>query len=256
MSPDFTTLPEITAVTVTRNDAAALEQTIASVWQQDYTNLSHLIVDGQSTDETVVLLKRHQREKLRWISEPDDGIYDAMNKGVRLSAGHWVIFLNAGDTFHRADVVSEIFDRQRCHADLIYGDTIFIDGDQSELIRAREPEFLWQAMIFNHNSLFTRRSVLLEHPFEAQYRIVADSEFVIWALQSGKTFHNSGITVNTYRRGGFSDVNSVLRTVERWKLVSDKRMKSTQEINDYYFQRLLWEESCKSYLEKQYNVCI
>jgi glycosyltransferase involved in cell wall biosynthesis len=256
MCPHSKFLPEITVVTVTRNDAPALQHTIESVRQQDYPNIHHIIVDGGSTDGTSALLQQHQRENLRWISEPDDGIYDAMNKGVLMSSGHWIIFLNAGDTFHRADVVSEIFDRQSPDADLIYGDTIFIDGDRAELIKARAAEFLWQAMIFNHNSLFTRRSVLLEHPFVDQYRIVADSEFVIWAFQSGKTFHNSGITVNTYRRGGFSDVNSVLRTVERWKLVSDKRMKPTHEINDYYFQRLLWEDSCKSYLEKQYNVSI
>ena len=98
--------------------------------------------------------------------------------------------------------------------------------------------------------------MLIEHPFIEQFNIVADSEFVIWAHQSGKSFHNAGIVVNTYQRGGYSDINSVMRTVERWKLVSDRRMKTTQEINDYYFQRLLWEDSCRDYLKKSYNVSI
>ncbi len=252
--------PRISVVTVTLNDCAALEKTTVSVRAQDYTDIEHVVIDGGSNDGTIAWLGSQGGSQghpnLKWKSETDRGIYDAMNKGVRMSSGHWVIFLNSGDAFYQDDVVRQIFRDQQARADLIYGDTVFVDGEKSELIAAREIDSLWQAMIFNHNSLFTKRSVLLEHPFVEQYNIVADSEFVIWAHQSGKQFFNAGVTVNTYQRGGYSDIHSVLRTVERWKLVSDKRLKPLEEINDYYFQRLLWEESCKAYLKKSYNISI
>ena len=249
--------PRISVITVTRNDFEALQKTTESIQNQVYRNLEHVIVDGDSTDQTKPWLETLSHKNLVWKSEKDDGIYDAMNKGVRMCCGSWAIFMNAGDQFHNPNVVEEIFAQQQIDADLIYGDTIFISEDRTEEhVPAKDIDFLWQAMIFNHNSLFTRRSVLIEHPFIEQFNIVADSEFVIWAHQSGKSFHNAGIVVNTYQRGGYSDINSVMRTVERWKLVSDRRMKTTQEINDYYFQRLLWEDSCRDYLKKSYNVSI
>lgn len=250
------TAPKISVITVTRNDYEALRATTDSIQNQIYQNIEHVIVDGDSTDQTKAWLETLTTDNLVWKSEPDKGIYDAMNKGVRMCCGHWVIFMNAGDRFHDAEVVEEIFARRQVREDLIYGDTVFISDGKEELVAAKEVDLLWQAMVFNHNSLFARRSVLLEHPFIDQYNIVADSEFVIWAHQSGKSFHNTGLVINTYQRGGYSDINSVLRTVERWKLVSDRRMKPTQEINDYYFQRLLWEDSCRDYLKKSYNVSI
>ena len=241
---------------MTRNDFEALKATTESVRQQTYDNIEHVIVDGNSTDQTRQWLETLSTNNLIWQSEPDDGIYDAMNKGVRLCTGHWVIFLNSGDNLYSPTIVADIFENTENHADLVYGDTIFISDDSREHIAAKDIDFLWQAMVFNHNSLFTRRSVLLEHPFIDEYNIVADSEFVIWAYQSGKSFRNTGLIINTYRRGGYSDINSVMRTVERWKLVSDRRMKPIEEINDYYFQRLLWEDSCRQYLKKSYNVSI
>ena len=248
--------PKISIVTVTRNDYEALKMTTSSIREQTYNNIEHVVVDGDSTDSTKDWLQSLPYKNLVWQSEPDEGIYDAMNKGVRLCTGHWVIFMNAGDNFYTPTIVADIFENPENRADLIYGDTIFVSGESQEHIAAKDVGYLWQAMVFNHNSLFTRRSVLLEHPFIDEYNIVADSEFVIWAYQSGKSFQNTGLIINTYQRGGYSDINSVMRTVERWKLVSDRRMKPVQEINDYYFQRLLWEDSCRQYLKKSYNVSI
>jgi len=249
-------LPKISIVTVVLNQKDLLAKTIDSVSSQDYINLEHVLIDGGSSDGTVEFIQKLKSPQIKSISEPDQGIYDAMNKGAKIAEGDWVIFLNSGDLFAGKTILSEVFSNYDTRQDLIYGDTFFISDGAEELISARDVTMLWQALPFNHNSLFVKRDVLLEHPFEMDYKIVADSEFVIWAYKQGKSFHNTKIAINKYERGGYSDINSVMRTVERWKLVSDSSLKPQSEINDYYFQRLLWEESCQDYLRRTYNIKI
>jgi hypothetical protein len=247
---------KVTVVTVVMNMPELLERTIKSVIAQNYSNLEYVVVDGGSTDNTVDIIKKYEKYINVWVSEPDKGIYDAMNKGGRLASGIWVNFLNAGDTFVSTNTVSDMFADVTLGDDLVYGHTIFQNKDGEKVVEAREPEHLWQAMVFNHNALFKKRDLLLEHPFSDRYKIVADSEFIIWCYTQGKTFKNVGFPINTYESGGYADMNSVMRTVERWKVVSDYKLKPQQQINDYYFQRLLWENSCKDYLEKTYKVKI
>ena len=234
--------PLITVVTVTFNAEKYLEDTIQSVVGQDYEQLEYIIIDGGSTDGTIDIIKRYEEQIAFWISESDEGIYDAMNKAVRYANGVFVNFMNAGDMFYAHDVVSRMVKEADPDAGLIYGDTLFYTEDGSEeLVKAKEVDELWKAMIFNHNGLFARKTLLEKFPFDTFYKIVADSKFVIQCYLDGKTFSYVNTTVNRYLNGGFSDESSIMRTVERWKLVSDYRLKSQKEINDYYFQRLMHE---------------
>lgn len=248
----------VTVVSVTLNEKDALDKTIQSVLGQNYPKLEHVIVDGGSTDGSLDIIKSYSADNfsIKWISEGDNGIYDAMNKGVRLAEGKWINFLNSGDTFKNKKVISQVVKEITPSDDLVYGDTCFISDDKQEIILATNPDTLWQAINFNHNSLFVRRELLLEHPFDKNYKIVADSEFVIWCYKKGYCFKNTKIVINNYPRGGYADENSIMRTIERWKLVSDYKMKEQDEINQYYFQRLLWEDYYKEFLKKQYNLII
>lgn len=245
---------KVTVVTVVLNMPELLERTIQSVIAQDYPNLEYVIIDGGSDSETLDVIKKYESHIDFWISEPDKGIYDAMNKGAKYATGTWVNFLNAGDTFISDSTVTEVFKIANVDDDLIYGDTLFQDEAGEKVVKASDPEHLWRAMVFNHNSLFVRTSLQREHPFSYSYKIVADSEFIIWCYVNGKKFKNVGISINTYESGGYADQNSVMRSVERWKVVSDYKLKPQQEINDFYFQRLLWEDSCKAYLKTNYKV--
>ena len=247
---------KVSVVTVVLNMPELLERTIKSVIAQNYQNLEYIIVDGGSTDATLDVIKKYEEHIDVWVSELDNGIYDAMNKGGRLASGVWVNFLNAGDTFVTDTTVSDMFADVKLEDDLVYGDTIFQNKDGEKIVKARDPEHLWQAMVFNHNALFKKRNLLLEHPFSDKYKIVADSEFIIWCYTNGKKFKNVGFPINTYESGGYADMNSVMRTVERWKVVSDYKLKPQKQINDYYFQRLLWEDSCKEYLYKNYKITL
>ncbi len=242
--------PIVTVVTVTFNAEEYLEKTILSVIEQDYKNIEYIIVDGGSTDKTIEIIKKYEEKISFWISEPDEGIYDAMNKGVKYANGEFVNFMNAGDVFFDNTVCSRIFSNE-ITADLIYGDTIFYDNYGNEdLVKAKSLDKLWEAMIFNHNSLFAKKDLLVEFPFDLNNKIVADSKFVIDCYSNAKIFFNANITINKYLTGGFSDELSILRTVERWKLVSDYKIKDQRSINEYYFRRLLNEEFFRNYISK------
>src|SRR5512147_620337 len=101
--------PRVSIITVVRNDHAGLAITMDSVAAQDYADREYVIVDGASTDGTVEVIRRRAAEVTRWISEPDSGIYQAMNKGVRAAAGEYVCFMNAGDRFASADTLAAMF---------------------------------------------------------------------------------------------------------------------------------------------------
>lgn len=234
--------PLITVVTVTYNAEKYIEDTIKSVIKQDYLNLEYIIIDGGSQDNTVNLIKKYDEQISHWISEPDNGIYDAMNKAVGLAKGEYINFMNAGDSFFSNSVISTLFEGADLSAGLIYGNTIFYSQNGEEkLVKAKSLDELWKAMIFNHNGLFAKRELLKKFPFDTLYKIVADSKFVIECYLDNQKFEYVNTTVNRYLMDGFSDENSILRTVERWKLVSDYQMKSQEEINAFYFQRLINE---------------
>ena len=99
----------ISVVTVSYNAVSTIEQTILSVINQTYPNVEYIIIDGGSTDGTVDIIKKYADKIAYWVSEPDKGIYDAMNKGVVVATGEWINFMNAGDIFTDSDVIDKLF---------------------------------------------------------------------------------------------------------------------------------------------------
>jgi glycosyltransferase involved in cell wall biosynthesis len=250
-------LPLITIITVTYNAEKYLEQTILSVINQDYQNIEYIIIDGKSTDSTIDIIKKYENKITFWISEKDNGIYDAMNKGVRYAKGKFINFMNAGDEFYDSSVCTKMITEIPQNIGLIYGDTLFYDELGNEKIVKAKDNFdeLWKAMIFNHNSLFARRDLLIKYPFDTYYKIVADSKFIIQCYLNNENFLYKNLIVNKYLEGGFSDEFSILRTIERWKLVSDYKLVEQKIINEYYFRRLLNEDFYKMFLNNNYNIC-
>ena len=114
----------ITVVTVAFNAREALETTIRSVAGQDYPNLEYIVIDGGSADGSLEVIERHAADITRWVSEPDRGIYDAMNKGVAMATGDYCIFMNAGDTFVAPDTVNTVVAGMERGDDVVYGDIV------------------------------------------------------------------------------------------------------------------------------------
>ena len=213
----------VTIITVCRNHAKELEKTIKSVENQTWQKKEYIVIDGASTDETLEVIQKHGGSITQWISEPDQGIYDAMNKGIRLSQGQWVIFMNAGDTFASTDTLQRVFQESQ-EADVIYGDVI-----KWEHVKKAEPPHNAHRMFFCHQSAFVKTSCLREFPFDTTHRMSADFKQIKQLYLSGKTFRQLDFPVavfdtqgvsNTSRSAGLYDNIRVIRETDSfWEQV-------------------------------------
>lgn len=145
-----TNVPIVTVITVVYNGVAYVEETIKSVLSQSYPNVEYIIVDGGSTDGTLDVIKKYDHAIDYWISEADGGIYDAMNKGVKLSTGSWLNFLNVGDTFNGVDAFNGCgFDEETVV--IYYSDTVLLknNGYSIENADLKKRRFVHQSFIYN-----------------------------------------------------------------------------------------------------------
>ena len=213
-------LPKVSIVTVTYNAGQLAEKTLSNLAVQGYPEKEVIVVDGKSTDDTMAIISRHAENGTvtKWISEPDGGIYDAMNKGVGMATGEWVIFMNAGDVFASDDVLRRIFASGQTGADIVYGDVVK-DGSVKKAPASYYP---YHRMIFCHQCVFTRRECLLKNPFDIRHKLSADFKSFLVFYQRGARFRYVDIPVaifdtggvsNTQRSKGLRDNISVVREV-------------------------------------------
>ena len=190
----------VTYVTITYNAAPVLQRTLDSVLRQDYPDIVHLIIDGASTDDTLAMVNDYIKRsnaaqnghRIHVTSEPDKGIYDAMNKGLRSLDGDYVCFLNAGDFLPAPDTVSRIVGHigDRLPA-VLYGDTDIVDGEGRFLHHRRlsPPEHLtWksfrQGMLVCHQAFYARTDFAIATPYDLQYRYSADVDWCIRVMKA------------------------------------------------------------------------
>ena len=169
--------PFFSIVTVVYNAETVLEGTARSLMEQTWRDIEWIVIDGASTDATLEVARRFLVEgRDLLVTEPDRGVYDAMNKGLRLAKGKIVQFLNAGDRLAHPDVLARVAPAFGEDTDLVYGDTILELADgRVQTRRAFEPaKHLHRRMPISHQSLFARRLLQLEHPFDLSFRISAD----------------------------------------------------------------------------------
>ena len=190
----------ITYVTITYNAAKVLQRTLDSVLQQDYPEIVHLIIDGASTDGTLKLVDDYiarsnaaeNGHRIQVTSEPDKGIYDAMNKGLRSLDGDYVCFLNAGDFLPSSDTVSRIAEAVNVqYPAVLYGDTDIVDDEGRFLHHPRlaPPEHLsWksfkQGMLVCHQAFYARTDFAIATPYDMQYRYSADVDWCIRVMKA------------------------------------------------------------------------
>lgn len=171
---DLPRTPLVSIITVVRNGAATIASTLDSVRAQRQAVVEHLIIDGASTDGTLDIIKTNKHEQLRWISEPDQGIYDAMNKGISLARGEWLLFLGADDVLVDPDVLADIFSKRDLTSyDLVCGTSSYQNG------RVCVPRLDWHTLVFNtihHQAAFYRRSLFNNFRYRLDIPVVADYE--------------------------------------------------------------------------------
>ncbi len=207
----------ITVVTVAYNAVAALRLTAQNVLAQNYPHLEYIIVDGGSSDGTVDYLQSLPQERVIWVSEPDNGIYDAMNKAIRMATGEYCIFMNAGDRFAATDTLIQVV-RLMDGSDVVYGDIT----KNEKIKRAISPRNCHK-MYYCHQAVFTRTTCLREYPFDTSHRFSADFKQAKLLFLAGKSFQQLPITVanfdtqgisNTQRSRGLWDNILVVREVD------------------------------------------
>lgn len=201
--------PLLTIVTVTYNAAAYIIETLESVKKQTFTNYEHLIIDGASKDRTLSIIQSYNDSHVRVVSEKDNGIYDAMNKGIAQAKGQWLYFLNAGDTFASPHILTQIFNGREINHDLIYGKVI--TKNEPSGVNYTTGKSLTLASFFytipvNHQGVFFHRSTFKNiGNYNLNYKILADLE---WLIRYFKQKKNNAVYVNTivaeYETVGFS----------------------------------------------------
>ena len=218
--------PLISIITITYNAAAVLEPTMRSVACQTFTDYEHIIVDGASTDSTLDVARSLATPRLRIVSEPDKGLYDAMNKGLRLARGKYILFLNAGDAFHSPDTLSLYAEAASADPDIIYADTLIVDSGR-RVIGPRHlsaPERLTRrsfskGMLICHQAFMVRR--LLAPEYDTAYRFSADYDWTVKCI--GKTEPDRCMNLHTvaidYLADGTTDRNKMRSLHERFRIM-------------------------------------
>lgn len=200
-------MPKVTVVTVNYNNAKGLARTMTSVLEQTHSPLEYVLIDGGSSDNSAALIQEQAGRIARWVIEPDKGVYDAMNKGVGLATGDWIIFMNAGDTFLDSRTVADVFALPADDADLIYGDMLrdYEREGIRRLVPAQPASVLPLKMPCSHQSLFARIALLRQFPFSQNYSIVADHEFMLHAQMAGARLRKVDRVIGVFTTGGKSD---------------------------------------------------
>ncbi len=174
----------VTVATVCFNSEDTIEQTIKSVLAQTYSEIEYIIVDGASTDATLDIIGKYtDNDRIRLISEPDNGLYDAMNKAIDNTTGDYIIYMNSGDIFATNDAIKEISAHLDGTNELVYGNVIRIKPEGK--IRERYEGFmvplrlLLMGRMMCHQSIFTRCDIMKQYRFNTEYTITADYDFLM-----------------------------------------------------------------------------
>lgn len=234
--------PLISVITITYNAASVIRPTLQSLNSQTFRNFEHLVIDGASKDDTVSIVRGMCPDSII-RSEPDRGLYDAMNKGLRAAKGKYLLFLNAGDALHTPDTLrhyadaarlngkkplnaDENADSRQLYADIIYGDTIVVDSGRN-FVKPRHlsvPERLTfrsfaNGMLVCHQAFMVRRDLAPE--YDLQYRFSADYEWTLSCLKAADPDHNVNLHTVTidYLSDGMTDKNHSASLKERYRIM-------------------------------------
>ncbi len=226
--------PFISVITIVFNGEKEIEKTIQSVLEQSYKNFEYIIIDGGSTDSTIDIIKQYENKVDYWLSEPDHGIYDAMNKGIELAGGEWIIFMNAGDYFFEKDILSRVFSINLASYDLVYGHCEVRYEGYAKIIQARPLHDLWTGMNFYHQSSFVKTALMKQYKFNTRYKIAADFDFVYQIFLKKHAFKDIDITISSFDAGGVSGKKYIQTLKEQRDSLKKHPWKNAFLIRIYY----------------------
>lgn len=220
--------PLISIITVTFNAGKVIGKTIDSLKEQSFKDFEHLLIDGFSKDDTVPKVMKAGLPQSVIISEPDKGLYDAMNKGLRMAKGEYVLFLNAGDAFHDSETLEKYARKAKENFDIIYGDTIIVDlqGNKISNRHLSVPEHLTKksfsnGMLVCHQAFMVRKN--LAPYYNLSYKFSADYDWCVRCISNTspeKCCNLKDIAID-YLNDGITDKNKWKSLRERFSIMAD-----------------------------------
>ncbi len=216
--------PRLSVITIVYNNVHDIERTLLSVLGQTYTNIEYIVIDGSSTDGTVEVLNKYKSRLGKLVSEKDKGIYDAMNKGLALAQGDYVLFMNSGDEIYAPDTVEKVFASEP-DADIYYGETEMYDESWTSLGPRRHQapaDFNWRdfryGMSISHQAIYIRRS--LTEAYDMHYKLSSDIDWILKASKRANKIVNTRMYVAKYLVGGMSKKRHRQSLIERFHIFS------------------------------------
>lgn len=209
--------PLVTIITVVYNKVDTIERTIESVSEQTYKNIEYFVIDGGSTDGTVEIIKKYQKNISFYISEKDKGIYDAMNKGLKKANGEIIGFLNADDWYERDTIQNVVSAFKNTKAEIVHGSVnrVYPDNRIVRLLSNKELSPMWYSMAVFHPATFIRKEVYDRYGlFDEQYKIAADYELLLRFYSNGVEFCSDDNIIVNFTTGGISSSSYMLCSKE------------------------------------------
>ena len=218
---------KVSVITVVYNGLELLPGTMESVWAQTYPHIEYIIIDGNSTDGTRELIEQHSVKINHWVSEPDRGLYDAMNKGIQAATGDFLWFVNAGDRIFAPDTLEKVVQACTPETDVLYGEVMLVNDDRShlgtrsELTTQKPPQNLtWRSLKYGmcvcHQGFLPRREIA---PAYALDNLSADIEWVIRCLQKARKTTRTDQILAEYLTGGLSKQRHRAGLTGRYKIL-------------------------------------
>ena len=215
--------PKITVITVCYNAINEIEDTINSVINQSYDNIEYIVIDGASDDGTIDIIMRYKELISQWVSEPDKGIYDAMNKGIRMATGDWIGFLNAGDNYSDRETIQSVIP-YLYDCDVVYGNSIEF-GKGYKKIKHASADVLGMDFrpIYRHGSSFVKSEVHKENLFDltkTNLSYALDWELIHRLYLKGFKFKKIDVVLESYQIEGISN-HQLLNRWYNYKITSN-----------------------------------
>jgi len=216
--------PLISVITVVFNGILQIEDTIKAIINQNYKNFEYIIIDGGSIDGTVEIIKKYEPSISKWISEPDYGLYDAMNKGLKIAKGKYVWFINAGDKPYLENTFQIVADLALDNPDIIYGETIIIDSSGNEIGSRRlrpGPSLNWRSLkdglVVCHQAIIIKKEITGN--YNINYKIASDYDWIIRALKKAGNIVYANAVLIYFLDGGINKKNMAKALGERFKIM-------------------------------------
>ncbi len=206
---------KISIVTICFNAQKDIDRTINSVLNQSYQNIEYIVIDGGSTDGSLDIIKKYSNQISYWVSEPDKGIYDAMNKGVAAANGLYVGFINAGDFYYSSSAIRDIFDaKYESLPDVIYGYQVHSYAYGDFVRKKMDISNLNKFMPFGHPASFVKTDLLKSKGFDTSFKIAADYNLFYNLYKEGHSFEHRNVIVSVFDSTGISNSNRLLAIKE------------------------------------------